>query len=194
MKQNLLPFDGEVFYRSDIFNGEISDHYLSLLLDEIAWQNDEAIIYGKHIFTKRKVAWYADAKFEYSYSKITRTAKIWNPILLEIKNRVEASTGNNYNSCLLNLYHNGMEGMAWHSDAEKELEKNGSIASVSFGAARKFMFKHKNNGERVDVWLENGGVLLMEGPTQEHWLHRLPVSKRVLLPRVNLTFRKYVGM
>lgn len=107
---------------------------------------------------------------------------------------VEKVSGETYNSCLLNLYHVGEEGMGWHSDDEKELKKDGAIASLSFGAERKFQFKHKKTGDQVDVFLEHGSMLLMKGTVQTHWLHRLPPTKKVLKPRINLTFRTIVGI
>ncbi len=102
---------------------------------------------------------------------------------------MEERTGENFNSCLLNLYHNGGEGMAWHSDAEKDLKKNGAIGSMSFGAERKFVFKHKETKESVSVILEHGSLLVMKDTTQTHWLHQLPAMKRITRPRINLTFR-----
>jgi len=102
---------------------------------------------------------------------------------------VEDLTQETYNSCLLNLYHNGSEGMGWHSDDEKELLKDGAIASLSLGADRKFVFKHKRSNEKVSVWLEHGSLLLMRGPTQTHWKHSLPTTKKIHSPRINLTFR-----
>jgi alkylated DNA repair dioxygenase AlkB len=127
--------------------------------------------------------------FSYTYSKVTKQAKPWTEALEKIKQEVEKKSGETYNSCLLNLYHSGEEGMAWHSDGEKDLKKNGAIASVSFGAERKFAFKHKDSKEKVEVWLENGSLLVMKGTTQSHWLHRLPPTKKIHSPRVNLTFR-----
>lgn len=112
--------------------------------------------------------------------------------MIELKTKIEAETGELFNSCLLNLYHSGEEGMAWHSDAEKDLKRNGAIASVSFGAQRKFVFKHKQNKETVSIVLEHGSLLVMKGPTQTNWLHRLPPTKLVTKPRVNLTFRTIV--
>jgi alkylated DNA repair dioxygenase AlkB len=159
------------------------------LREEIEWKNDELVLYGKRIVTKRKVAWYGNLPFEYSYSNTKKQALPWNETLVELKNLVESSTGFTYNSCLLNLYHSGEEGMAWHSDDEKELLENGAIASVSFGAERVFEFKHKQDSTKVKVLLEHGSVLLMNFPTQKHWLHQLPKTKKCLTPRINLTFR-----
>ena len=103
---------------------------------------------------------------------------------------ISAITKNEYNACLLNLYHNGDEGMGWHSDNEKEIITNSSIASLSIGAQRKFAFKHKLTKETHSLILENGSLLEMKGTIQQHWLHCLPKSKKVQTPRINLTFRQ----
>lgn len=189
---NLLPYDGTVNYYGSVFSKEEADHYLERLLSTIEWKNDEAVIFGKLITTKRKVAWYAEEPFEYTYSNITKRALPFTKELLVLKNITEQHTGETYNSCLLNLYHDGSEGMAWHSDAEKDLKKNGAIGSLSFGATRKFAFKHKQTKETVSVILEHGSLLVMKDTTQTHWLHRLPPSKLAKTPRVNLTFRTIV--
>lgn len=186
---NLLPQDGTVNYYGQIFNNERANHYYQKLLESIDWKNDEAIIFGKKILTKRKVAWYASEDFEYTYSKTTKKALPWTKELLELKKVVEEKTGELFNSCLLNLYHDGNEGMAYHSDGEKDLKKNGAIASLSFGAERKFSFKHKTSKERVDLILQNGSLLIMKDQTQTFWLHRLPPTKKFFTPRINLTFR-----
>lgn len=186
---NLLPYDGTVNYYGHIMPLAQANQYRDVLLNTIEWRNDEAVIFGKLIITKRKVAWYGDRPFEYTYSNTTKHALPWTPQLIELKNLAEEVTGETYNSCLLNLYHDGDEGMAWHSDAEKDLKKNGAIASLSFGAERKFAFKHKADKSVVDVFLEHGSLLVMKGTTQTHWLHRLPPTKKVSTPRVNLTFR-----
>jgi alkylated DNA repair dioxygenase AlkB len=189
---NLLPYDGTVNYYGVIFKSDEANFYLAALLKSIEWKNDEAIIFGKKYITKRKVAWYGDLPYEYAYSNTTKKALLWTKELLELKLRIEKESGEHYNSCLLNLYHNGDEGMAWHSDAEKDLKKNGAIGSISFGAERKFSFKHKENKETVSVLLEHGSLLVMKNQTQSHWLHRLPPSKKIFQPRVNLTFRTII--
>lgn len=186
---NLLPQDGTVNYYGKIFNQDQISFFYERLLESISWKNDEAIIFGKKIITKRKVAWYGEENFSYTYSKTTKQALPWTKELLELKEIIEEKTGEEFNSCLLNLYHNGSEGMSYHSDAEKDLKKNGAIASVSFGAQRKFSFKHKVTKERVDLILENGSLLVMKDQTQNFWLHRLPPTTKVLTPRINLTFR-----
>lgn len=189
---NLLPKDGTVNYYGVILKSEEANFYYTNLLENIEWKNDQAIIYGKKYITKRKVAWYGDQPFEYAYSNTTKRALPWTKELIELKKIVEHTSGEKYNSCLLNLYHNGDEGMAWHSDAEKDLKKDGAIGSLSFGAERKFSFKHKQNKETVSVLLEHGSLLVMKNETQSHWLHRLPPTKKIFQPRINLTFRTIV--
>lgn len=189
----VIQRDGLVVYYGELFNCDEADQYFRGLMTEIDWQNDQAVIYGKTITTKRKVAWYGEKEFTYTYSKTTKRAKLWTKRLVEIKNAIEKTTNETFNSCLLNLYHDGSEGMAWHSDAEKDLKRNGAVASVSFGAQRKFSFKHKQDKERVSLELSHGSLLVMKGTTQTHWLHRLPPTTKVSEPRINLTFRTIVG-
>lgn len=188
--QNLLPYQGCVHYYGQIMDTVEADHYLQLLLESIAWQHDLAVIFGKTIVTKRKVAWYADQAFSYTYSKTTKQALPWTPELLALKALVEAKSGETFNACLLNLYHSGEEGMAWHSDAERELKQHAAIASLSLGAERKFAFKHKQTHEKVELLLAHGSLLVMKNETQTHWLHRLPPTKKIQGVRINLTFRR----
>lgn len=188
--QNLLPQDGCVNYYGQIFTSTEAEEYWNLLINDIEWRHDEIMLFGKKIITKRKVAWYGEKPFEYTYSKTTKRALLWTKTLAEIKHKVELKTGETFNSCLLNLYHNGNEGMGWHSDAEKDLVENAAIASLSFGAKRKFVLKHKETKEKVELHLETASLLLMKGITQKHWLHSLPPTKTILAPRINLTFRK----
>lgn len=186
---NLLPQDGIVNYYGRLVTQQRSVYYYDTLMNTIPWKHDDAIIFGKHITTKRKVSWYGDQEYQYTYSNVTKQALRWTNELLELKVLVEERTGFVFNSCLLNLYHDGSEGMAWHSDDEKSLGKNTAIASLSLGAARKFCFRHKLTKEIVSIVLETGSLLMMKGSTQTHWLHRLPPTKKIKTPRINLTFR-----
>lgn len=187
--RNLLPRDGNAQYVGTIFSQAESFRLMESLSSEIPWQNDEVIMFGKRIITRRMTAWYGDQPWPYTYSKVTRKALQWNDLLLEIKEKVEQESGTNFNSCLLNFYHDGDDGMGWHSDNEKTLIRNAPIASLSLGATRKFAFKHRETSEKVEIMLENGSLLLMLDETQQHWVHTLLKSKKVQNPRVNLTFR-----
>ncbi len=186
---NLLPSDGTVYYHGAILARAAADAYYNELLNNIDWRRDEALIYGKRITTKRKVAWYGERAFDYTYSGVTRQALPWTETLLRLKHTAEQHSGSSFNSCLLNLYHDGSESMTWHSDAEKDLIRHGVIASLSFGAERRFLLKHKQSGHKVEQVLEHGSLLIMSGATQDHWLHSLPKSARIHTPRINLTFR-----
>ncbi|MBC7830088.1 MAG: alpha-ketoglutarate-dependent dioxygenase AlkB [Chitinophagaceae bacterium] len=186
---NLLPCDGTVYYHGKVLGQKQALHYFDYLHREIEWKNDEAIIFGKHIITKRKAAWYGNENYLYTYSNTTKKALPWTKELLELKQITEIHSGSTFNSCLLNLYHNGQEGMAWHSDDENSLQKNGVIASLSFGAERKFSFRHKKTKDSISILLQNGSLLVMKDTTQTNWLHSLPKSGKIHQPRINLTFR-----
>jgi alkylated DNA repair dioxygenase AlkB len=170
---------------------EANGYYYSLL-QNISWMNDEVVVFGKHIVTKRKTAWYGDSDYVYIYSNTIKQALPWTRELLKLKQIVENISNSKFNSCLLNLYHDGNEGIGWHSDDEKSIEDNSSIASVSLGTDRKFSFKHKQSNKTISVSLEHGSLLLMKGATQKNWLHCLPKSRKITLPRINLTFRRMV--
>src|ERR671935_1968731 len=187
---NILIKDGTVNYYGKILSSEEANQYFGLLMQNILWEKDKVVIFGRHIATKREVAWYGDSEYLYTYSNTTKEALAWTKELSELKQIVEEElAGIKFNSCLLNLYHNGNEGMGWHSDDEKPLGKNNTIASLSFGAERKFSFKHKQTKQIVSLVLEHGSLLIMKGDTQWNWLHSLPKSKNITQPRINLTFR-----
>jgi alkylated DNA repair dioxygenase AlkB len=191
---NLLHKDGTVNYYPNILTRNEANRYFDSLSQNIVWENDEAIIFGKHIVAKRKVAWYGDSDYLYTYSNTTKQALAWTKGEGEadLKQIVEELTETKFNSCLLNLYHNGSEGIAWHSDDERSLEKDSTIASLSLGAERKFSFKHKQTNQTISLVLEHGSLLIMKDATQTNWLHSLPTSKKITGPRINLTFRTMV--
>ncbi len=187
---NLLPCDGIVNYHGPVLDPGGAQRYYEGLLHHVPWKSDEVIVFGKHHVTARKVAWYGDAGFSYSYSGTTKQALPWTAELMELKILVEQLTQARFKSCLLNLYHHGGEGMGWHSDNEKSILPHSPIASLSLGAAREFRFKHKHlPAITAQVLLENASLLIMKHTTQTHWLHSIPKSKKILTPRINLTFR-----
>lgn len=187
--KSILPFDGDAYYHPQVFTQDAGDVIFNQLLHTIDWKHDELIMFGKKIITKRKVGWYGDLPFVYTYSHTAKKALPWNDVLKNIKMVAEKFTGNSYNSCLLNLYHDGQEGMSWHSDDEDTLVPDATIVSISFGAARKFSFQHKTNKTSQSILLEHGSLLHMKSNVQQNWFHALPKSKRISSPRINLTFR-----
>ena len=191
---NLLPKDGTVHYYGKIFTEEQSEIYYVKLLNEINWQHDVVKIFGKEIITKRKVAFLGDEGISYKYSGKTKIAENWLKFILEIKSTVEQISTEKFNACLLNYYHNGSDAMSWHSDNEKEILKHSAIASVSFGAERKFGFKHNFSKEEISLMLENGSLLIMKDKTQIYWKHKLYTNAIIIEPRINLTFRTIVNV
>ncbi len=191
---NHLPSDGIVNYHGRVLPTKQANYYFDALHQTLPWQHDQALIYGRLITTVRRVAWYGDHAYAYTYSGATRHALAWTSELSELKTLVEQHTECSFNACLLNLYDDGGTGMAWHSDDEKSLGKNAAIASLSLGTPRKFVFKHKRESTlQVALILEHGSLLLMHGTTQSHWLHSIPKSKKITNPRINLTFRTMVA-
>ena len=191
-KENLLTEGGTVIYYGHILSPEDAHQYFKRLFETLDWQQDELIIFGKRHITKRKTAWYGDESFSYTYSNTTKKALPWTKELMELKLLVEKTSGYTFNSCLLNLYHSGEEGMSWHSDNEKELGRHPVIASLSLGAERKFSLKHREKKNTVSILLERGSLLLMKDATQENWVHAMPKTKKVKEARINLTFRNIV--
>jgi len=189
-RPNILPQDGIALYYEKIVSDDEVKQLYDALLNNIHWENERVIMFGKEIITKRKVALYSDPSIAYRYASKTKIGLPWTITLLTIKNTIESITKESYNACLLNLYHNGEESMGWHSDNEKEIITNSSIASLSLGASRKFSFKHKETKETVSIELANGSLLEMKGSVQTHWWHALLKSKKVTDGRINLTFRQ----
>lgn len=187
---NLLPSDGGAEYLQEIFDQSQCANLFQILSQTVDWQPDQLWMFGKKITTSRKVAWVGDDGCSYTYSGVKKSPQPWTPELLMIKNKAEELARFKFNSCLLNLYHNGNEGMGWHSDDEVELDENAPIVSISFGASRKFAFRHKLNGMSVRLFLENGSALVMHSPSQKFWNHSLLKTKLPVGPRINLTFRK----
>lgn len=187
---NLLPSDGEALNHGPVFSAVESDQFFNELIDNIPWKSDVIKMFGKTITTARKVAWIGDDGLEYTYSGATKQPDPWTPLLKQLKSQVEERLGKPFNSCLLNLYHDGNEGMSWHRDNESSIVFGSAIACLSFGAERRFHFKHTRTKELITTELEHGSLLVMAGEIQTHWLHALPKSKKITTPRISLTFRQ----
>jgi alkylated DNA repair dioxygenase AlkB len=187
---NILPKDGCAVYLPEVLPEHYSANLMSQLQAALLWESDQLIMFGKKVTTRRKIAWVGDLNCSYTYSGVKKTPQTWSPGLLTIKAQIEKLAQSEFNSCLLNFYHDGDDGMGWHSDDEKELDPNSPIASLSLGARRKFAFRHKEDKTTIPLYLENGSALIMRAPTQQFWRHALLKTKMVSTPRINLTFRK----
>lgn len=183
--------DGEVWYMPNFMPAEKAAYYYKSLLENINWRQEEIKMYGKVFPVPRKTAWYGYEGFNYKYSGILCNPEPWTKELLDIKKVIEFFLKEeNFNSVLLNLYRDGNDKVSWHADDEKELGINPTIASVSLGATRRFDLKHKDDpDQKLQLELPSGSLVVMKGALQHHWLHQIPVQKKINQPRINLTFR-----
>lgn len=182
-----LP-DAKLILIDNFFSKEESDHYYSILLGQTKWREYEMEIYDKTVTAPRMISWYED-KVNIGADQ---NRPDWTPELLAIRERVEMETKLDFNSVLLNLYRNGKDGVAWHSDREGNTGKNPVIASVTFGETRMFRLRHKFRKDiaQIEIPLYHGSFLLMAGTTNSFWQHQVPKTAKDVLPRINLTFRR----
>lgn len=188
-QKNILPCDGEVYYIPEFYPPEKSQAIYEVLLKEVDWEEKTIKIFGREVMQPRKIAWYGDDGITYTYSNLRQVTKPWIPVLNDLRQKVEETTGRQFNSVLLNLYRSDQDSMGWHSDDEPELGEQPFIASLSFGHARIFQLKHKTRPFKTSLLLESGSLLLMGGSTQQYWKHQLPKRRALCGPRINLTFR-----
>ncbi|GMU86899.1 MAG: alpha-ketoglutarate-dependent dioxygenase AlkB [Ignavibacteriales bacterium] len=189
IKQTTQINQGSFQYYCTFFSRSESDEFFSRLLEDIEWKQESMRIYGKLVSFPRLTAWYGDNDKPYSFSGITLKPHPWSKDLLKIKSAIEEYSTVVFNSVLLNLYRSGNDSISWHTDAEPELGRNPVIASVNFGETRKFQLRHIKTREVIDIQLEHGSVLIMEGELQHYWQHQVPKTKAAKKERINLTFR-----
>ena len=189
---NLLPSDGIINDLGLVLSKAEADALFSRLDTNINWRADTALVNGRILETKRKVAWYSDCASHYTHSGILRQAMPWDIDALDsIRTKVEHLTETSFNSCVLNRYEDGAQGMGWHSDSEAK-GNHCVIASLSLGGTRKFSFKHERSGYRHEMNLCNGQLMIMRGDTQQHWVHALMKTSNYVAPRISLTFRQFM--
>ena len=193
LTDNLLPYDGLV---NDL--GIVIDYPSPLfynLVTELPWQEDIVTLFGKTHVTTRQIVWMGDSNIDYQYSGHTRQTIPWTDTVFHVKHHIEQKLLDlgidaNFNSCLLNYYPSGEDGMGYHADDERELGEQPVIASLSLGATRKFVFKHKKTQDKVELYLESGQLIVMHGDTQSFWKHSITKTKKVTTGRISLTFRQ----
>lgn len=193
LTDNLLPYDGQV---NDL--GIVIDYPSPLfynLVTELPWQEDIVTLFGKTHVTTRQIVWMGDSDIDYQYSGHTRQTIPWTDTVFHVKHHIEQKLLDlgidaNFNSCLLNYYPSGEDGMGYHADDERELGEQPVIASLSLGATRKFVFKHKKTQDKVELYLESGQLIVMHGDTQSFWKHSITKTKKVTTGRISLTFRQ----
>jgi alkylated DNA repair dioxygenase AlkB len=181
--------NGEYIYFPCFLNREQANLYLEAFINKIEWKQESMYMYGKQVMFPRLTSWYGDNDKPYSFSGIKLNPHPWNEELIQIKQLIEPVCKVTFNSVLLNLYRDGNDSISWHSDAEKELGKNPIIASINFGAERKFQIRHNETQETHEILLKHGSLLIMKGELQHFWKHQVPKQKGITKERVNLTFR-----
>lgn len=181
--------NGEYLFYPHFFSKAESDKYLQTMKENIEWKQESMNMYGKQVLFPRLTAWYGDNDKPYSFSGITLKPNFWTNELAQIKNKIEPITQSKFNSVLLNRYRSGNDSISWHTDAEKELGINPIIASVNFGATRKFQLRHIKTKEKIEIELSHGSLLVMQGELQHFWQHQVPKTSKIVGERINLTFR-----
>lgn len=181
--------NGEYLYIPNFFDVPKANEYLKTFKENIIWKQESMNMYGKQVMFPRLTSWYGESDKPYTFSGITLQPHPWTKELLEIKAVIEPVCEVVFNSVLLNLYRDGNDSISWHTDAEKELGKNPLIASVNFGAERKFQIRHNQTQEIIDIHLKHGSLLVMQGELQHFWKHQVPKQKKITEERINLTFR-----
>lgn len=161
-------------------------------MEEIPWEDREIVVFGKRHCEPRRTAWHSDPNISYAYSGISRTGQPWTPLLVGLRDKCAQTAGATFNAVLANLYRDGKDGVGWHADNEASNGREPTIASLSFGASRRFDFRHRETKKTIHVQLDPGGLLAMSGLSQHCWVHQVPRTTRVREPRINLTFRRVV--
>jgi len=187
--------DPELFeYLPRFLSSHEADALLATLWRELDWSQREITLFGRRVMQPRLVAWYGDAGAVYRYSGLEWTPLPWHPVLSDLKVRLERAGRCRFNAVLANAYRDGRDSMGWHSDDEKELGDEPVIASLSLGAARRFLLRPRrrntgNPGGTIALPLDHGSLLLMRGRSQQGFQHALPRTRRPAGLRINLTYR-----
>lgn len=182
----ILNLDGIVLYQANYLEDS-----MEAVSKDILWRKDFITMFGKTHPLPRLTAWHGDPGLVHTYSKIKMTSQGWTPALEKIKDRLEKDLNTKFNSVLVNYYRDGNDHMSYHADDEKELGINPTIASLSFGATRKFHLKHRfdNSIPIYKLDLESQSLLVMKNELQHFWMHKISKSTMINEPRLNLTFR-----
>jgi alkylated DNA repair dioxygenase AlkB len=179
--------DGELALLAQLSLPMSNAEVFERLVKETAWRQESIVVYGKRHPQPRLTAWYGEAS--YTYSGLRLDPLPMTPLLAQLRAAVEAATGQRYNSVLLNYYRDGADSMGMHSDDEPELGPRPVIASLSYGATRSFVLRHKTSKRTLKFDLGDGNLLLMGGALQRHWMHGINKTAKPTGPRLNLTFR-----
>ncbi|OBP13959.1 DNA methylase [Rheinheimera sp. SA_1] len=184
----VLP-DAELWLWPRWLDTKRSAAVMQTLQQQLQWQQPELRLFGNMVSIPRQQVWMGDTHCSYRYSGVTFMPQPWHPLVQKLTAWVNQQLNRQFNCVLLNLYQDGSDHMGWHSDDEPELGFCPDVASLSLGQARRFDLKHKHQQYQLSLPLQDGDLLLMQGPCQQHWLHRVPKQAQASSARLNLTFR-----
>lgn len=191
--EKVILTDAQLRYSPHFLSSNEADHLFQILMLETQWKQEHIVIAGISRLQPRLTAWYGDYNAHYTYSGLRLTPLKWTSALLQIKQKIEVISQASFNSVLINFYRDEKDSMGWHADNEASLGPQPCIASLSLGETRQFKMKHRTlSNQRYKLPLNHGSLLMMEGSTQEHWLHSIDKEKHTCGPRINLTFRRII--
>lgn len=190
----LLPFDGSAILYRDFITVDRANQIFSALYSETKWEEHDLVLFGKRIAEPRLSTWHSEADITYRYSGSLRTPQPWTDLLKSLRDECAVKTGAQFNAVFANLYRDGSDGVGWHADNEACNGPEPTIASLSFGASRRFDLRHRESKQTVSTQLDNGSLLVMSGLSQHLWVHQVPRTKRIDQPRINLTFRNVLNV
>ncbi len=172
-------------------NADDSQSWQEKINSRLVWSRPVVCVYGSNYVVPRKTAFLAEKNISYGYSGVVHFGHGWPSWFCPLLKKINSTCEVHFNGCLINLYRNGKDCMGWHSDNEPELDLNKPIASLSLGAPRDFLFKHRTKNLKDLLKLNSGDLLLMHPGCQKEWIHSLPRRRKIVSPRINLTFRCY---
>jgi alkylated DNA repair dioxygenase AlkB len=171
-----------------------ADALFEALQATVPWDTHRLRLFGRELDAPRRSCWIGDPGAAYTYSRTRFEPRPWPEALRPVRARLAHELDSGFNSVLANLYRDGRDSMGWHSDDEPELGPAPVIASLSLGAARRFVLRHRRDPAlRHAIELPHGSLLVMRGTTQRDWRHALPRTARPVGPRINLTFRRILA-
>lgn len=192
MKKQIVE-NGWFIWEPNFYSAPHDQELLESLYSDLPWEGGVIKLFGKTHEIPRKQVMFADKGYHYGYSGKELTVSDWNEVVLKVKERIESNYNLDFNACLANLYRDGEDSNGWHADNEKELGENPIIGSVSLGGTRVFKLKHLKTNSRIDFEMTSGSLLIMGGEMQHYWKHQIPKTKKMVNPRINLTFRKLIS-
>lgn len=150
---------------------------------------------NKVVSERRQTAWEGDtgvAPFTYSGKAMPRSD--WSPLVVQVRDVVQARTNQYYNGCLLNLYPDGCSGMRYHIDPDQGTLWDYDTAVVSVGASRRFAFRAMSSStlQPHNFVVMHGDLTYMFGECQSQFQHTVKKAddKTETTPRASLVFKR----